>query len=194
MLESLFRSWKGTRMETEGTSAKPSAPEQTAPEQERDIWTAHPSQIINIGLYAICLLVFGFLVSALFLIPHPSLYMVIGLGVTMAIFLIVALVRWISTRARTYRVTSERIKVIEGVFSRRTEEVELYRVRDYRLSEPFWLRLFGRGNIIISTTDNSNPTVVLEAIRDPGGHREEIRKYVELCRDKKRVRVTEMEG
>jgi len=192
-LEPPVKSWNGTGMETEGTERQ-STPEQSAVEQEREIWTARPSQLINFGLYAVCLLVFGFLVSAFFLIPHPSLYMLIGLGAIMAIFLIVALSRWIITRARVYRVTSQRIKITEGVFSRRTEEVELYRVRDYRLSEPFWMRLFGRGNIVISTTDNSSPTVVLEAIRDPSGHREEIRKYVELCRDKKRVRITEMES
>jgi len=87
-----------------------------------------------------------------------------------------------------------RLLITEGVFSRNTEEVELYRVRDYKLTQPFWLRLFGLGNIVVSTTDNSNPTVVLQAIRDAAGHREEIRKYVEICRDKKRVRITEFES
>jgi uncharacterized membrane protein YdbT with pleckstrin-like domain len=120
--------------------------------------------------------------------------MLIGFGVIIAIAFFVALARWITTRARLYQVTSERIKITEGVFSRNTEEVELYRVRDYKLTQPFWLRLFGLGNIVVSTTDNSNPTVVLQAIRDAAGHREEIRKYVEICRDKKRVRITEFES
>ncbi len=178
-------------MGTDGTEQKEQpAP---APEQERLIWSAHPSQVINVGIYLICLVVLGFIISAFFLIPNAQPFLLIGFSVISALVFIVVLAKWVKTRARLYQVTSERIKITEGVFTRTTEEVELYRVRDYKLTQPFWLRLFGLGNIVVSTTDNSNPTVVLEAIRDPNGHREEIRKYVELCRDKKRVRITEME-
>jgi len=107
---------------------------------------------------------------------------------------IVFVLRWIVTRSRTYQVTSERIKVIEGILTRRTEELELYRVRDYKLTEPFWLRLFGLGNITVSSTDNSNPTVLMRAIHDANGRREELRKYVEACRDRKGVKIREMES
>jgi uncharacterized membrane protein YdbT with pleckstrin-like domain len=165
-------------------------------EQERVIWTAHPSQIINFGAYAACLLVLLLLIPAFYFARNAvhSQYILISLGVIMGIALIFFLVKWINTRARVYQVTTERIKITDGVFSRKTEEVELYRVRDYKLTEPFWLRMFGLGNIVISTTDNSSPTVVLQAVGDANGRREELRKYVELCRDKKRVRITEMEG
>jgi len=50
------------------------------------------------------------------------------------------------------------------------------------------------GNLIISSMDVSSPSLEICAIRDPNGRREELRKYVELCRDKKRVRVTEFES
>lgn len=169
----------------------------TAPaDQERVIWTTHPSQIINFGVYAAVVLVLLLLIPAFYFARNAvhSQYIMISLGVIVAIALVVFIIKWINTRARVYQVTTERIKITDGVFNRKTEEVELYRVRDYKLTEPFWLRLFGLGNIVISTTDNSSPTVVLEAVRDPNGRREELRKYVELCRDKKRVRITEMEG
>jgi hypothetical protein len=66
-------------------------------------------------------------------------------------------------------------------------------VQDYALVEPFWLRLFGLGNINITTTDNANPTIVIEAVPDAGALRDQIRKHVELCRDRKRVRIAEVE-
>jgi hypothetical protein len=42
--------------------------------------------------------------------------------------------------------------------------------------------------------DEANPTVMLRAI--PGGKnlRDEIRKNVEICRDRKRVRVAEFDS
>jgi membrane protein YdbS with pleckstrin-like domain len=188
-------------MGTEGTDRTegPERPEQRKeqpeqPQQEEVVWVARPSQIINFGTYLVCLVVLGFLIAAFFLVPNPQPFLLIGFSVISAVVFLVVLVRWLKTRARIYEVTSERIKIREGVFSRTTEEIELYRVRDYKLLQPFWLRLFGLGNIVVSTTDNANPTVVIEAIRDPSGHREEIRKHVERCRDRKRVRITEFES
>jgi len=81
-----------------------------------------------------------------------------------------------------------------GILTRHQDNLELYRVRDYKVTEPFWLRLFGLGNLVVSSMDVSSPSLEIRAIRDPNGRREELRKYVELCRDKKRVRVTEFES
>ena len=165
---------------------------EAAPEEERVIWKAHPSQLTNLGVYALCLLVCGFVLWALFQVTVQRLR--IGFAVIIAITVVIALARFIRTRARVYLVTTDRIKVTYGILNRQTEEIELYRVRDYKLTQPVRLRLFGLGNILISTTDYSAPVLVLEAIRDPNGHREQIRTYVERCRDRKRVRVTEMES
>jgi len=176
----------------EGVDTPPGPVEQT---QERVIWTAHPSQVTNFGLYAGCIVAIGAIIGAFTVLQKPvHPYVKICLGVLLVLAVLTFVIRWMVTKARTYEVTTERIKIIDGILNRRTEELELYRVRDYKLTEPFWLRLFGRGDIIVSSTDNSNPTVVLHAIRDPNGRREELRKYVEICRDKKRVRITEMES
>ncbi len=166
------------------------------PDQERVIWTTHPSQITNFGIYVICLAVWLAVIPAFILLRNhnPPPYLLICLGAIMAIAFFVFLARWVRTRCRVYQVTSERIKVTDGVLNRRTEELELYRVRDYKVTEPFWLRLFGLGHIVISSMDVSTPSLVLQAVRDPNGRREELRKYVEACRDKKRVRVTEFES
>jgi uncharacterized membrane protein YdbT with pleckstrin-like domain len=164
-----------------------------ASEQERVIWSAHPSQIVNFGLYGACVLVCLLVIPALYFARNGAPYIRICLGVILGLAVLVFLMQWIKTRSRLYQVTTERIKVIEGMFNRKTEEIELYRVRDYKLSEPFWYRVFGLGNITVSTMDVSTPNIELRAIHDPNGRREELRKFVELCRDKKRVRVSEFE-
>jgi len=139
-------------------------------EGEQIIWKGQSSQFINFGTYLLC-----------------------GLFCWLIVPLIIAVVKWIQNRCRVYEITTERIKITRGVFSRKTEEVELYRIRDYSLQEPFWLRLFGLGNIVLATIDVSSVAVVIEAVPEASALRDEIRKYVEICRQRKGVRLTELE-
>jgi hypothetical protein len=73
------------------------------------------------------------------------------------------------------------------------DELELYRVRDYKFEQPFFLRLFGLGNVLLTTADRTNPSVTLRAIRDGEALREQIRNAVEACRVAKRVRELDIE-
>ena len=143
---------------------------QPEPSTETVIWRGHSSPVVYFGTFLLC-----------------------GFFFWLVVPIFIALWKWIENRCRIYEITTERIKVTQGVFSRRTEEVELYRIRDYRLEEPFWIRLFHLGNIALSTTDNSNTQLVIEAVPDADELRNQIRKYVEVCRATKNVRIAELE-
>jgi uncharacterized membrane protein YdbT with pleckstrin-like domain len=138
--------------------------------EEQTVWKGRSSHVINFGVYVVCGLLF-FLVVPLFII----------------------LWKWLENRCRIYEVTTERLRTTEGIFTKRTDELELYRVKDTTLVEPFLYRTFGAGNIVLSTTDETNPTLELEAIKGAAALREEIRKHAEVCRDRKRVRVSEFD-
>ena len=134
-------------------------------ETETVIWEGHPSQWTNFPLFVLCLL----------LIPIPF-----------------ALWRWLETRCFQYRITTERILVKQGVFSKRTDELELYRVKDTALVEPFWLRLVGLGHIDLSTSDRMTPTMRIAAIPQASQLREELRRHVERMRALRGVRETDL--
>lgn len=137
---------------------------------EQTIWKGSSSHFVNLGTYLVCGF-FSWLIFPLF----------------------IALYKWLQNKCRVFEITTERIKISRGVFSRRTDEVELYRVQDYVLEEPFRLRLFHLGNIVVTSSDNTNPVVLIEGIPDAAELRDQIRTSVERCRDRKRVRVTEFE-
>ena len=101
---------------------------------------------------------------------------------------------WFGTKLKVFELTSERIRIYEGILNQDINEVELYRVKDTRLEKPFWLRIFGLSNIILQTSDRSLPEVNIEAVRGGVELREKLRKQVELLRDKKRVREVDFEG
>ncbi len=133
---------------------------------ERIIFKGNPSQIPNIGYYLLCII----------LAP------LLGLGVIMF------LVRYLETKYTKFEITNERIIQQNGVLSRRTNETELYRVKDIILDEPFFLRIFGLSNVLIVTSDRTSPLILVNAIENGGIIRRELREAVELRRDKKGVR------
>lgn len=163
-------------------------------EEEQAVWQGNPSQILNLHVFLLCALVASGLLCAAFFfsatLGSPWMYVVGGLAV---IPLMWAFVRFLQTKFWRYELTSERLRIRQGILSRRTDEIELYRVKDYVLNEPLALRMFGLGDIALTTTDDANRNVLLRAIRRPEALRDEIRKYVEIRRQVKGVRITEME-
>lgn len=163
-------------------------------DEETTVWQGHPSQILNLHIFLLCgLVAAGLIAAAVVFWPSlgaPAAYIVGGAG---AIPLLFAFVKWLQVKFQRYELTSERLRLRCGIFSRKTDEIELYRVKDYVLHEPFVLRLWGLGDIVLTTTDDANPSVLLKAIDQPELLRDQIRKHVELRREAKRVRITEME-
>ena len=133
--------------------------------QEKTIWEGNPSQVTNLGVYVACTLLFFLVV--------PIFY---------------AIWRWIVTRCFRYSVSDQRIRVTQGVFNKRTDSVELYRVKDVVLLQPFGLRMFGVGNVELRTSDMTSPLLTLNAVPDPAALREKILLAAEGRRDAKGVR------
>jgi uncharacterized membrane protein YdbT with pleckstrin-like domain len=138
--------------------------------EERTVWLGTPSQVINLGSFIL-----------------------LGLFFWLVIPLFVILWKWLVVKNMKYELTTERLRLRHGVFNKKLDELELYRVRDYKLDQPFFLRIFSLGNIILQTSDRSHPTVVIQAIPDAENLREQLRTYVEACRTRKGVRELDVE-
>ncbi len=128
-------------------------------------WQGTPSQISNLAYFVVCGVLF-FLVIPLLLI----------------------LWCWLQTKYTKYELTSERLIMSKGVLNKTTNQLELYRVRDYRHEQPFFLRIFGLSNIVLISTDKTDKVLNLIAIRDGGDLITQIRSNVEgLRRSKSRI-------
>lgn len=165
--------------------------------EERLVWKGTSSQWINLGVYLACTLVFALFV-ALTLYFRRSIGegggIVIGL-VTVLLLLPpgYALVRWFLLRVKVYEVTSERIKVSTGILTRQTVSLELYRVKDYTLVEPFLMRLLKLGHVVLVTSDPTTPRLELSAVPGAKALFNDIRACVEQRRDLKRVRALDID-
>lgn len=154
------------------------------------LWRGSPSQWTNFGAYLLCLLVAAGIVVAAWYTPAANQRWVLLALIVPGLW---ALVRWVGTRRHVYEVTTERVKITTGVFSRRTSELELYRVRDYSVVEPFWLRLVGVGHVVLVTADRTTPEVELCAVSRAATLKDQIRLHTERMRQARGVRDLELD-
>jgi membrane protein YdbS with pleckstrin-like domain len=137
---------------------------------EEIIWRGPSSQWKNCGLFILC-----------------------GLFCWLIVPIFIALARYLQTKCKIYELTTERLKISEGVFSKATDTLELYRVKDIETRQPFWYRMFGVENVQLNTSDASSPFVSIEAISSKVGFADKIRNQVEIIRQQKRVREIDIE-
>ena len=142
--------------------------------EEEHVWTGGPSQITNLGAYAVCVLLTLTVIGAVVAIPF-------------------AIWKYLVVRCQRYELTSQRLKFHSGILSKKIEEVELYRIKDTKFDQPFWFRLFGLGNVTLVSSDVTTPVVSIHGVKDAQQLREQIRSLVEVRRDQKRVRTGEFE-
>jgi uncharacterized membrane protein YdbT with pleckstrin-like domain len=138
------------------------------PTTESEIWRGTPSQWTNFWYFF-----FGILFC----------WLIIPLGIL--------IYKWLQTKTTVYEVTNQRIKFQSGILNKNLEEIELYRVKDTSLEQPFLLRLVGLGNILIRTMDESTPDETLRAVPGAAALREQMRVAIESVRAQKSVRTFE---
>jgi len=155
--------------------------------EETAIWKGSSSPLLYLGTFVLC----GLSVLLVIALAIASRRWWIGLGIFIPAGF--AGFKWLINQFRVYELTTQRLKISSGILNRKTDELELYRVKDITLLSPLHLRVFGLGNIAIVSHDETNPKVIMEAIPKVESLRESLRNNVEICREKKRVRLAELE-
>ncbi len=138
--------------------------------QEQTVWRGPSSQWKNLGVFILC-----------------------GLFCWLIVPIFIALSRYLQTKNKIYELTTERLKITEGIFSKVTDTLELYRVKDLETRQPFLYRMFRVENVQMNTSDTSSPFIFIEAIPSTVGLGDKIRNQVEAIRAQKGVREIDVE-
>ena len=154
---------------------------------ETSIWTGSPSQWLNSGWFLLCTIGAVVLLVAGLMTGQP----LVALGALIPVAY--AVVKALKVRTTRIEVTTERITTTVGILSRHKWDIELYRVKDTTLHQPFLLRLVSRANIRIISSDRSTPAVTLPALPNAEWLRQQIRTNVERLRLKRGVREMDIE-
>lgn len=164
---------------------------------EESVWRGASSQWKNFGWYALALGVAGAIVALCvilwyFVTPDTAVFAPFFLFL-LIVPIAIALARYLQTKSKVYELTTERIKITQGVFNRMTDSLELYRVKDIEMRQPFLCRLVGLDNVHLTTSDASTPAVVIDAVPANAQLGDKIRNQVEIIRQQKRVREIDIE-
>lgn len=100
---------------------------------------------------------------------------------------------------QSYKLTNQRLIITYGLLSKRTEEIELFRVQDLSVERSVFDRMFGVGNIVIVSGDVTGGALVLWDVSQADAVKDKIREVARVERQRHRVGVfeenfTEMSG
>jgi len=133
---------------------------------ERVLFEGRPAVIPGVGAAVLCVLTVG----------------------------LAALFYWLRALGRHYRITNERVVVESGVLSKRTEQVDLYRITDYVVERPFGQRLLGTGNLVLEAMDRTTPHLRIDGIKtDVMALYERLRQATEAEKRRRGVRVVDFD-
>lgn len=65
-----------------------------------------------------------------------------------------------------YTLKEDKLCISSGIFSKKFEEIRLYRIRDFTVHRSFIQRIFGLGTIHICSADSTTPEFDVVNIRD----------------------------
>jgi membrane protein YdbS with pleckstrin-like domain len=105
----------------------------------------------------------GSLIIGVHKLPGWTSYPLLILAAIPALWLVGRLIRW---RNYTLALTTTRIVVRQGVFSRDTVQLRLQRITEINLAQQLWERIIGTGRLIIDV-QGEDDAVVLEFVRKP---------------------------
>lgn len=129
-------------------------------ETEKSLFTGHPAVIYTFGQW----------VAVIF-----------TLGIAYAFY-------WVRSRATSYEITTQRVRVERGIFSKAKENVELFRIDHFDLHKPLGMRLVGQCVLHLRSSDTSFPTVMILGVPDLELLADTLREY--SLRERTRRRVT----
>lgn len=126
-----------------------------------------------------------------FLKPYvPLTILKYAVGGLVALLFIIHILQYLFIHSIKYTITKEQILFKRGIFTIKTDYIELYRIIDFTTTRSFLLRFIGGMTFAMDTMDKSHPVFKLEGI--PRSNVDEIiRSLVEDNRRQKRVFISE---
>ncbi|MDR0793582.1 MAG: PH domain-containing protein [Chitinophagaceae bacterium] len=147
-------------------------------------WSGKPSQWINFKeyfsfgfMFVMGLAIFIFCRKVIPLFPQAIFFAVFGLFLSV-ICLYRILREFLYIFYQKYTITNQRIIIQTGIFERITHDIELHKIKDVFLREPFILRLRNRGTIELISSQFTAQRRYLQGIKNPIPIKDAIRELV----------------
>ena len=102
---------------------------------------------------------------------------------------IAGLCYWIASHSTRFEITSQRVRIERGVFSKSRQDTELYRIDDIALEQPLGMRMLGHAILFLRSTDRSTPEIRLYGVPGLAALSEKLRECSLRERERRGVKV-----
>lgn len=170
------------------SAASTSSTATVAATEEKELWRGHPSQILNLHIYVFWVIVLALTLVGALLMADSQMWAVAIFGAVALVALAQSAWAYVHLRAVEYVVTTQRVRIISGLFGKDVQEIELFRVKDTAARQSFLLRLFGLGTITVLSGDQGHPRLILDGVPGAIEMRERLRQEVMTLRQRFGVR------
>ena len=100
-------------------------------------------------------------------VGHPAVIYTVGQWFIVVVTLGIAyLVYWVTSICTEYTISTQRVRIERGLFSKTKDNVELFRIDHFDLHKPFGMRLLGQCKLHLRSSDPSFSTVIVYGIPD----------------------------
>lgn len=175
------------------TAAPP--PPATPPAVEQDIaqfvlsWKAYLGTLVLSAF--LVLLAGGGAIAIQFLQQDWKQWLLLVPGLLLLVPVYLVLKTWLQKLSIGYKLTSQRLFVVNGLFSKRVNEIELFRIRDVTVDQTMLQRMVGCGTVSVLSTDETTPKIAIAGVSEPMRVKELIRDSYKSAREKVGLRATE---
>lgn len=90
-----------------------------------------------------------------------------------------------------YQITSERVRIVEGLLSKARRDIELVRIQDIDHTQNLTERTLNIGDVTIASHDPGDPEITLNNVRNPSEVHEILRRAMLKARKKYNVSFRE---
>ncbi len=91
----------------------------------------------------------------------------------------------------SYQITSERVRIVEGLLGKTRRDIELVRIQDIDHSQNLTERTLNIGDVTITSHDTSDPEITLNNVGNPAEVHEILRRAMLKARKKYNVSFRE---
>jgi hypothetical protein len=130
------------------------------------------------------------LVEKLLFSGHPAPLYSLGRWILTILTLgIAGLCYWIASLSTRFEITTQRVRIERGVFSKSRQDTEIYRIDDISLEQPLGMRMLGHAILFLRSTDRSTPEIRLYGVPGLAPLAEKLRECALRERERRGVRV-----
>ena len=153
------------------------------PIERKELFRGRSSHSTELKLHVLgsLLCIAGFVLAVFLFFASFGLLSIIGLVLILIGSLLVGLA-FLRIASVSYRVDTLRVEVERGILQKRIDNLELWRVKDIQFRQTLVQRMLSVGDVVLVTSDASNPQIELRGIPKPRDLYDSLRDAVDTVR------------